>query len=352
MTYLVASSPHELKNAKELIDYSIPKYRQAYSDRTSWLMACLSELAYIKFNPFIPSELYAKHFMDKVQNLLNKKQHQNLGLLFQSTNYDLELEKEKLSKNLLLLNMRLVATFDNQGTQALLVTNGHICVLAFRGTELHSLQDIKSDINSDMRECVNGGHVHVGFNDAYEAIAIELEQRLKYSDVNHLPLYITGHSLGGAVATIAAKRLKHQAGIAACYTFGSPRVADPQWGYSMKTPVYRIVNSFDCVPSFPPSGDASYIISKTLNYIPFVGPKLSSTVKVLAKNYMHCGNMRYITHCNLDSSASTNILYNVSLFYRFRQLIVNKLPFTNSLKDHSIKQYRKKLAVIAMKRNK
>ena len=31
----------------------------------------------------------------------------------------------------------------------------------------------------------------------------------------------TGHSLGGALATVAIKRLSHRAGISACYNFGS-----------------------------------------------------------------------------------------------------------------------------------
>lgn len=30
-------------------------YCQAYSERTSWVMACMSELAYKRFNDFIPS---------------------------------------------------------------------------------------------------------------------------------------------------------------------------------------------------------------------------------------------------------------------------------------------------------
>ncbi|MEI8631797.1 hypothetical protein P4S72_06175 [Vibrio sp. PP-XX7] len=36
----------------QILEEQLPLYRQAYSDRIAWLMACLSELAYIKFNPF------------------------------------------------------------------------------------------------------------------------------------------------------------------------------------------------------------------------------------------------------------------------------------------------------------
>ncbi|MFA0464679.1 lipase family protein, partial [Vibrio sp. 10N.261.45.F1] len=40
-----------------LLGLTQPSYRQAYSDRTAWLMATFSELAYIRFNPALPSRL-------------------------------------------------------------------------------------------------------------------------------------------------------------------------------------------------------------------------------------------------------------------------------------------------------
>ena len=65
-------------------------------------------------------------------------------------------------------------------------------------------------------------------------------------------LFITGHSLGGALATVAIKRLSHRAGISACYTFGSPRVANKNWIVGIKTPIYRLVNAAP-VPMLPPN---------------------------------------------------------------------------------------------------
>lgn len=44
----------ERNRANNLLDKSLPTCRQAYSDRTAWLMACLSELAYRRFNPLFP----------------------------------------------------------------------------------------------------------------------------------------------------------------------------------------------------------------------------------------------------------------------------------------------------------
>ena len=51
MTHLLATSDTELNVLNQLLDKSLPAYRKAYSDRTAWLMACCSELAYIKYNP-------------------------------------------------------------------------------------------------------------------------------------------------------------------------------------------------------------------------------------------------------------------------------------------------------------
>ena len=63
-------------------------------------------------------------------------------------------------------------------------------------------------------------------------------------------LYITGHSLGGAMATIAASRLKDE--IEALYTYGSPRVGTRKFVKSFSNVEhYRHVNNNDVVTSIP-----------------------------------------------------------------------------------------------------
>lgn len=51
MSNILVSSTMEEKEVEGILSKSLPNYRQAYSDRTSWLMACISELSYVKFNP-------------------------------------------------------------------------------------------------------------------------------------------------------------------------------------------------------------------------------------------------------------------------------------------------------------
>ena len=60
--------------------------------------------------------------------------------------------------------------------------------------------------------------------DAFENVRSMVEEAINAPAHADKPLYVTGHSLGGAVATVAAKKLAHPGGIAACYSFGAPRV--------------------------------------------------------------------------------------------------------------------------------
>jgi alpha-beta hydrolase superfamily lysophospholipase len=65
------------------------------------------------------------------------------------------------------------------------------------------------------------------------------------------PLFLTGHSLGGALATLAASRWPARA----CYTFGAPRVGDGAFARTLRAPLYRVVNGQDVVPRVPPASD-------------------------------------------------------------------------------------------------
>ena len=59
---------------------------------------------------------------------------------------------------------------------------------------------------------------------------------------NKLPVFITGHSLGGALALLTTRALPQDM-VGACYTYGAPRVANYEYFDGMKTPVFRVVIS-------------------------------------------------------------------------------------------------------------
>lgn len=351
MPYTLITSEDELEVVNQLLDKSLPSYRKAYSDRTSWLMACCSELAYIKFNPLLPKEEQKDYFLEKVESLVGENKKSSLIKLMDLLSYDPEQEKQNLIKELQLLRLELLETYDYKGSQAILLCHESYLILAFRGTEPTSIRDIRADTDATTTPCPSGGKVHQGFKKAYEQISLDIQVRLQQEDCCHKPLFITGHSLGGALATIAAKRLNHESGIAACYTFGCPRVGDEEWVSGLKTPVYRVVNAADAVTMLPPKGTFVSVLGWVIQFVPQVGVIWRKALLSRFGGYLHGGNMRYLENVPSGEYDKVKLLYSVSLFFRLKGLFYNQLHWKSLLSDHSIAVYRKKLAEIAKQRN-
>ena len=159
---------------------------------------------------------------------------------------------------------------ERDGAQAYLFENRHDRVLACRGTEPNEWNDIKADANAltDLAETV--GRVHRGFKREVDDIWPHIEPFLTEDDDRHL--WFTGHSLGGAMAQLAAGRcdLADIPAIPeAVFTYGSPRVGNQRYVASHKVEHIRWVNNNDIVTKVPPSwlryrhrGNRIYITSK------------------------------------------------------------------------------------------
>lgn len=351
MKKIIAQNALEVEMVDNLLAKEVPTYRQAYSDRTSWLMACFSELAYIRFNPLFTSTVQKDLITKYLEEFAEKTKKSSLLKLIDIVGYDHEAEIEKLVAELSSLNAELITTFDSNGTQAILVSTNKFITLSFRGTEATSIKDIKSDAKANNTKCDSGGNIHSGFKGAFEEVELDIQNFLNKEEYSNKPLFITGHSLGGALATIAAKKLKHVGGIAACYTYGAPRVGDEEWISNIKTPLYRVVNAADCVTMMPPGSDTISALSWLLGLIPRVGKNIRRFLLSKFGGYIHGGNMRYLTNCTGGNYDAVNLLYSVSFFYRIKMLYVKALPWSKPLADHSISLYRKKLAIVATNRN-
>lgn len=136
------------------------------------------------------------------------------------------------------------------GTQCALVvseTSGEgpgFAVLVFRGSQ--EREDWRTNSKFLLRPWNGPGRVHSGFRDAFEAVWEDVNRWLESVDG---PVFYTGHSLGAALATLAASRRPP----AALYTFGSPRVGDAEFTRTLdSTPAYRVVNHRDVVTRVPP----------------------------------------------------------------------------------------------------
>ncbi|KAF8088513.1 hypothetical protein N665_0538s0014 [Sinapis alba] len=151
-------------------------------------------------------------------------------------------------------------------------------VIAFRGTEQTKWKDLQTDlmlvpvglnperIGGDFKEEVQ---VHSGFLSAYDSVRIRIISLLKMAigyidDVaereDKWHVYVTGHSLGGALATLMAIELassqlaKRGAITVSMYNFGSPRVGNKKFAdvYNQKVKdSWRVVNHRDIIPTVP-----------------------------------------------------------------------------------------------------
>ncbi len=171
---------------------------------------------------------------------------------------------------------------------------------------------------------------------------------------NHpnIPVYITSHSLGGALA-ILVTRLLVSSSQGACYTFGGPRVGTSQVDDEIKTPIYRVVNSADAVSRVPPE----YLINLLILLSNIFHNSIISKFLRNFKGYVHYGDMCYLTHIEPgidDRFAGLQIYSNLSFptraFWIVRRWIATSGKAAGS--DHSISLYRKKLKTYAVERSK
>ena len=125
-----------------------------------------------------------------------------------------------------------------------------VAIVAFRGTELigNALTDVKTAL---IRHGIFPGLVHLGFSRACDAVYPAVRVLLTGLD-RRLPILVTGHSLGGAMATLVAHRLAAERfPVRAVYSYGSPRPGDRIFRDSYRIPHYRFVNDNDLVPHLP-----------------------------------------------------------------------------------------------------
>ena len=148
-----------------------------------------------------------------------------------------------------------VEHFDNRETQAFIARNDDTLILAFRGTEPDKLKDWMTDLDIGLVGGP-GGKVHEGFNTALNSVWRQLLPSIT-NKREQRSLWLTGHSLGAALATLAVAklRLERDEPVNGLYTFGQPRTGNSEFAknfdadFSKQT--FRYVNNNDIVPRVP-----------------------------------------------------------------------------------------------------
>jgi hypothetical protein len=186
-------------------------------------------------------------------------------------------------------------------TQVYVATNDEHIVVAFRGTEspntIDGLKDClltdaanllilpEGDLGTDFVSAGVGAKFHLGFIKAlaqiWDPLFAAVDAERKKSD---RPIWITGHSLGGALAKLAAWRFKRKfVNVHQVYTYGAPMIGNTEaadaFNREFPDKIFRYVNFPDPVPMLP-------------------------TISLIANRYCHCGK-EIVLGAAVASGAST-----------------------------------------------
>lgn len=357
-----------------------PTKRAAYSDRMAAKMAALSQLAYEPLD-----EEQRETFAGVAESLLNisglEQMQEKLQTVLEVLHNPKVHYNERLRRALELGGLTLAGTLfsrfsftdpkgaghDTQGFVAYrkpdptVPDDPGMLVVVFRGTQ--QWQDWLTNIKfqpdpvlstKETRFSKKLGVFHKGFHEAYKCVADQMQALIDQHP--ELPVFVTGHSLGGALATIATWYIDG-ARLAACYTFGAPRSGDRFIGRRYRTPVYRIVNAIDPVPFVPPSGkvtEAAIWGLKRMAHLGFpVANKIADRLGQDVPLFEPPGDQRFLPYADPDKATGAyepfQLEYNVTSFERGVRyafyLLTGKAKRLDTYHDMDI--YRRKLEAYA-----
>lgn len=223
-------------------------------------------------------------------------------------------------------------------------------LFSFRGT--FELVDWKTNLNASLIPFPEGvGKIHEGFYRAFKSIQSVVDRTVPLNDEK--PVICCGHSLGGALATLAATyiRKKYQRKVM-LYTYGSPLVGDSKFVHHFTNvePVsaFRIVHNRDLVTMIPPPHSNLRV---NLLYLGLVNPVflIPATYDPFGKPFTHFGKVVFIRRIDDGKFFSVDVDRKTPAYLRIPDKIQVKEDrpkwdtvlnwALGSVEDHSMTRY-------------
>lgn len=156
-----------------------------------------------------------------------------------------------------LLGFGEVHSMEFKSMSGFVAISDDVIVVGFRGTDMNSPRDWLTNVDFLFQTSMGGDrYFHDGFQDSYALFADHIKQYLRGRTVKQV--WLTGHSLGGALATCCAYDwIQSGIPLTGLVTFGQPRVANPAMARYLDSKIgdrtLRFRNGDDMVPTVPPA---------------------------------------------------------------------------------------------------
>ena len=189
--------------------------------------------------------MFSNKLKGKIKDLPFNERALLFGELSQIAYYS-ETDVKKLARK---LGFTTVEFYSIEGADSYRFMNKNDLVVACRGTQPKEYNDIKADAKTWPVVAETAGRVHSGFKEEVDKLWPNIKEDL-IREGKDRDVWITGHSLGGAMATIITSRCKGDTGCPnpeELHTFGSPKVGWKSYTNYHNFVHYRWVNNADIV---------------------------------------------------------------------------------------------------------
>jgi len=163
------------------------------------------------------------------------------------------------------LELDSVHTFGAAPVAGFVGSTGKRVILAFRGSTyspsesdtLTWLDNVFTDWTANLRlepKQFHSGQVQGTYLELVRGAWPAIRELLADHGAKNKKLWITGHSMGGALAALAGALAHWEGGmeVAGVYTFGAPKIGDEAFARHYPVPLFRFENRNDIIPHLPP----------------------------------------------------------------------------------------------------